>query len=92
MSNWTPSPVAPVEPLNEPADAVDMPETAATERQYECLDCGFQSETFLDDCPNCGGTAFETSASPAGPEPGVDDTALSVLATLTAPFNPYVPR
>jgi hypothetical protein len=92
MSNWTASLAAPVEPLDESTETADTPETEAAERRYECLDCGSQSETFLEDCPNCGGTAFETSTPPAGPEPGLDDVGLGVLATLTAPFNPYVPR
>jgi len=94
MNDWTPSPVAPVEPQRDEfaAKTADTPATATRARQYVCLDCGYQSETFLGGCSDCGGTEFETTASPAGPGPELDDTALGVLATLTARFNPYVPR
>lgn len=92
MSNHTPSPEAPVEPQREESgEAVDALETGDTGRRYECLDCGNRSGTFLECCSNCGGTAFEATTPPADSGSG-GGTALGVLAALTAPFNPCVPR
>jgi hypothetical protein len=61
---------------------------------YECLDCGHRCETFLDDCPECGGTAFGAAADAAQtPEHnGVVETGISTVASVAAQLHPLVPR
>ncbi len=61
-----------------------------SDRQYICLDCDQQLDSFTMECPNCGGQQFQTTvpgiSSPAKP------TGYDIFGTMLARFNPYIPR
>ena len=61
---------------------------------YECLGCGHRCETFLDDCPECGGTAFGAAADAAQTPERNDavETSVSTVASVAAQLHPLVPR
>ncbi len=60
-----------------------------SDRQYTCLDCGKQLDSFTMACPACGGQQFRTEV------PGVSrpaDHGNELFETILARFNPYIPR
>jgi hypothetical protein len=73
-------------------DASDSSAAArASTREYECLGCGRRCETFLDDCPDCGETAFSTAVETPDTA-SITDAGVGVLAVLVVRFHPLVPR
>ncbi len=62
-----------------------------SDRHYVCLDCQSVVTDFPTECPHCGGRAFRT-ATTRRPAPTLREQFLQVLARVTAPLNPYVPR
>ena len=61
-----------------------------SDRQYICLDCDQQLDSFTMECPDCGGRQFQTTvpgiSSPAKP------VGYNIFETMLARFNPYIPR
>lgn len=81
--------------LGDPTDSDDSEQetaVAASDRGFRCLDCATVTETFLGGCPNCGGNSFETGSPSEPDDTDRSDDLLSMVATATAPFNPYIPR
>lgn len=60
--------------------------------RYECLDCGVVAESFLGRCSSCGASAFRRVNESAETESANAQTGPCVIARVTAPFNPLVPR
>jgi hypothetical protein len=69
----------------------ESPAVRAATREYECLNCGRRCETFLDDCPDCGETAFSTAVETPDTA-SITDAGVGVLAVLVVRFHPLVPR
>jgi DNA-directed RNA polymerase subunit RPC12/RpoP len=76
------------EPHNDTKGATVRGEGAG--REYTCLDCGRQLDSFPIECSGCGGRQFQTEL------PGVSETTRSpgyeLFETTLARFNPYIPR
>jgi predicted ATP-dependent serine protease len=53
-----------------------------SERTFVCLDCGARTESFLEPCPECDSTQFESTTD-------YDDEETE--EPLTRPVNPIAP-
>lgn len=58
-----------------------------SERTFVCLDCGAHTDSFLDPCPECGSTQFESTTDHDDDEEPLTEE----LAKLTRPMNPIAP-
>ena len=59
-----------------------------SERTFVCLDCGAHTESFLDPCPECDSTQFESTTDHAEKE---EEPLADEIAKLTRPVNPIAP-
>lgn len=60
-----------------------------SEREFICLECGTQVETFLEPCPECGSRQFESKTEESEEED--DEQITDEIAKLTRPVNPIAP-
>lgn len=59
-----------------------------SERTFVCLDCGAPTESFLEPCPECDSTQFESTTDHTEEE---DEPLTEEIAKLTRPVNPIAP-
>lgn len=60
-----------------------------SERTFVCLDCGARTESFLEPCPECDSTQFESTTDYDDEE--TEEPLTDELAKLTRPVNPIAP-
>ena len=60
-----------------------------SERTFVCLNCGARTESFLEPCPECESTQFESTTDHADEEQ--EEPLTDELAKLTRPVNPIAP-
>jgi DNA-directed RNA polymerase subunit RPC12/RpoP len=63
---------------------------AESDREYTCLGCDQQLESFTVECPDCGGRQFQTDVP--GVSNSVHTPGYDFIETTLARFNPYIPR
>jgi predicted ATP-dependent serine protease len=61
-----------------------------SDRELVCLSCGTESESFLTECPHCGGSEYRSTTSVSESESETENLE-SQLAKLSRPVNPLVP-
>lgn len=61
-----------------------------TERKYECLSCGTNASSFLQECPSCGQNEFK-NVTTTGTHKSPGEVAVDEYVRYVNTLNPYTP-